>query len=82
MGRTKYLNDDEAWEIGNTAARPLRTWIIRVGVVGLILGVAAVFLWPGVAWWLIVATLSLQVVLLVLNTVRAVRASGGMVDSL
>lgn len=82
LGRTRYLNDDDAWETGNAAARPLMTWIIRVGIVGLVLGVATVFLSPGLAWWLIVGTLALQVALLVINTVRTVRASGGMVDSL
>ncbi len=82
LGRTKYLNDDEAWELGNAAARPLRTWIIRVGIAGLALGVAALFLWPGLAWWFIVGTLGLQVALMLINTVRTVRASGGMRDPL
>lgn len=82
LGRTRYLNDDEAWEAGNAAARPLMGWIIGVGVAGLLLAAAAVFFWPSLARWLVTGTLALQVVLLVLNTVRSVRASGGMVDSL
>lgn len=82
LGRTRYLNDDEAWEAGNAAARPLMTWIITVGIAGLVLAAATLFFWPGLARWLVAGTLGLQVALLVINTVRIVRASGGMVDSL
>lgn len=80
LGRTKYLNDDVAWEIGNRVARPMQSWIFGVGVAGLILAAAAAFFWPGLAWWLVLGTLGLQILLLLLNTVRMVRASGGMQD--
>ncbi|MDR7330720.1 hypothetical protein [Corynebacterium guangdongense] len=82
LGRTRYLTEDAAWEAGNAAARPLMTWIIRLGIAGLALAVAALFFWPGLARWLAAGTLTLQVALWVINTVRLVRASGGMVDSL
>lgn len=80
LGRTKYLNDDVAWEIGNRVARPLQSWIMGIGVAGLILAAAAAFFWPAVAFWMLVGTAVLQVALLLLNTVRMVRASGGMQD--
>lgn len=80
LGRTKYLNDDEAWQLGNATARPLWTWVAWVGVAGLVLMVATLFFWQSAAWWVIVGTFALQVVLMAYNTYRMVRASGGMQD--